>query len=227
MKRVMALCVVSAMMFGLGVLAVEPGTSQSAKVIKLPEPVQKGTLSLEETLAKRRSVRSFSAEPISMEQIGQLAWAAQGITAPERGLRTAPSAGATYPIELYIVTQNGTYHYVPQGHQVEILKEEDLRGQLARAAGGQASVRNAAADFVITAVYSRTMKRYGERGRTYVHLEAGHVGQNIQLQAVSLGLGSVPIGAFKEEEIRTALSLPADHEPVYMFAVGHPATESR
>jgi len=202
---------------------VEPATVKRAKVIDLPEPTLKGTVALEDTLARRRSVRSFTSEPLTMQEIGQLVWAAQGITLPSSGFRTAPSAGALYPIELYIVTADGLYHYVPQRHKLRVLNESDLRGDLARAALGQSSVRNAAADFVVTAVYERTTRKYHDRAKRYVHIEVGHVGQNIHLQAVALGLGSVSIGAFRDDRVKSVLSLPADHEPLYIIPVGHPA----
>ena len=203
--------------------AVEPAARQEPRIIDLPGPTLKGSVALEETLARRRSVRSFTAEPLTMQELGQLVWAAQGITLPSRGFRTAPSAGALYPIELYIVTADGLYHYVPQGHKLRVLNEGDLRGDLARAALGQSSIRNAAADFVVTAVYDRTTRKYSDRGNRYVHIEVGHVGQNIHLQAAALGLGSVPIGAFRDDRVKSVLSLPADHEPLYIIPVGRPA----
>jgi SagB-type dehydrogenase family enzyme len=201
---------------------VEPAGAKEARVIDLPEPTREGTVTVEETLARRRSVRSFTSEPLTMREIGQLVWAAQGITRPSEGFRTAPSAGALYPLELYIVTADGLYHYLPQGHKLRVLNDSDLRGDLARAALGQPTVRNAAADFVVTAVYDRTTGKYGDRGNRYVHIEVGHVGQNIHLQAVALGLGSVPIGAFRDELVKSVLSLPANHEPLYIIPVGQP-----
>ena len=203
--------------------AAEPAARQEPRIIDLPGPTLKGSVALEETLARRRSVRSFTAEPLTMQALGQLVWAAQGITLPSRGFRTAPSAGALYPIELYVVTADGLYHYVPQGHKLRVLNEGDLRGDLARAALGQSSIRNAAADFVVTAVYDRTTRKYSDRGNRYVHIEVGHVGQNIHLQAAALGLGSVPIGAFRDDRVKSVLSLPADHEPLYIIPVGRPA----
>jgi SagB-type dehydrogenase family enzyme len=202
---------------------VELAARQSVRVVDLPEPTLKGNVALEDTLARRRSVRSFTPEPLTMQELGQLVWAAQGITLPSSGFRTAPSAGALYPIELYVVTADGLYHYVPQGHKLRVLNESDLRGDLARAALGQSSVRSAAADFVVTAVYERTTRKYRDRGKMYVHFEVGHVGQNIHLQAVALGLDSVPIGGFRDERVKSVLSLPADHEPLYIIPVGHPA----
>ena len=224
MKRATSVVLVVTLFLVCGTAGIESVSSQEPKIIDLPEPALKGSVTLEETLARRRSVRSFTPEPLTMAELGQLVWAAQGITLPSRGFRTAPSAGALYPIELYIVTSDGLYHYVPQGHKLRLLKEADLRDELARAAGRQSSVREGAADFVVTAVYARTMRKYREHWKKYVHIEVGHVGQNIHLQAVALGLGSVSVGAFDDERVRSVLSSPADHEPLYIIPVGHPAT---
>jgi len=194
-----------------------------APEIALPPPATTGTVSVEEALAKRRSVRAFSSKALTLEQVSQLAWAAQGITEPGRGLRTAPSAGATYPLELYLATPDGLFRYLPRGHKVAKLSGEDRRAALAEAALGQASVRNAALDIVITALYERTAGKYGARAQRYVHLEAGHVAQNIHLQAVSLGLGSVPVGAFEDAAVSKVLALGSGETPLYIIPVGHPA----
>ena len=191
-----------------------------AATIDLPEPRLKSDVSIEETLAKRRSIREFTAEKLSMEEIGQLLWAAQGITEPTHGYRTAPSAGATYPLEIYVVTPDGFHQYVPQGHKLRQLGPEDLRPRLARGAGGQKTVGEAGAVFVITAVYERTANKYRTHAARYVHLEAGHVAQNILLQSVALGLGCVPIGGGNYKRVIETLSLPSDHEPVYIVSVG-------
>jgi len=225
MKRATTLLLlVATLSLVCGTALMVPVSSQQAKIVDLPQPTLKGSMTVEETLARRRSVRSFTPEPLTIEELGQLAWAAQGITEPSTGHRTAPSAGALYPIELYIVTGNGLYHYVPQGHKLRLLEEADLREAVARAAGGQSSVRDAAADFVVTAVYARTAVKYGGRARQYVQIEVGHVGQNVHLQAVALELGSVSVGAFSEERLKSVLSLPENHEPLYIIPVGHPAT---
>jgi len=187
----------------------------------LPEPKLQGAFSLEETLAQRRSVRSFTEEELSLEEISQLLWAAQGLTAAWGG-RTAPSAGALYPLEVYVATANGLYHYVPQGHEVIIESHDDLRQALWKAGLKQDAIRDAPAVFVIAAVYERTAKKYGDRAERYVKLEAGHACQNILLQAVALHLGAVPIGAFYDDQVQAALSLPPDHEPLYLIPVGHP-----
>ena len=192
--------------------------------IQLPQPITKGKISLEETILKRRSQRSFIQKDLTLEEISQLLWAGQGITGKGEGfsLRTAPSAGALYPIEIYLVKKDGLFHYLSQGHKLEVLSEKDLRDSLASVAWGQGSVSQAAADIVICAVYQRVSAKYGERGIRYTHIEAGHVAQNIHLEAVALGLGSVPIGAFTDEEVKKILSLPKDHEPLYIIPVGYP-----
>ncbi len=192
-----------------------------AKEIKLPEPKIKGNVSVEETLNKRRSVREFKKDNLSLEQLSQLLWAAQGITEKRRGFRTAPSAGALYPMEVYLLTPDGFYHYIPASHSLVIIDQKDLRHSLSEAALSQDSVAQAGADFVICAVYNRITVRYGERGIRYTHIEAGHIAQNIHLQAIALGLGSVPIGAFDDGAVKELLDLPEDCEPLYITPVGY------
>jgi SagB-type dehydrogenase family enzyme len=199
----------------------EVTASPQAEEIALPAPRLKGEMSLEETLAARRSVRQFTDEELTLEELSQLLWAAQGITV-DWGGRTAPSAGALYPLEVYVATADGLYHYVPQGHKAVVESRADLRGELWRAGLSQNAIREAPAVFVITAVYARTAKKYGERAERYVKLEAGHAGQNLVLQAVALGLGGVTIGAFYDDQVQSALSLPSDHEPLYLIPIGHP-----
>jgi SagB-type dehydrogenase family enzyme len=199
----------------------EIAASPPPEEMALPESRLKGEMSLEETLAQRRSVRNFTEEELTLEEIAQLLWAAQGITTLWGG-RTAPSAGALYPLEVYVATASGLYHYVPQEHKVIIVSQEDLRLKIWEVALKQEAIREAAAVFVITAVYERTAKKYGDRAERYVKLEAGHACQNILLQAVAMDLGAVPIGAFYDDQVQAALSLPADHEPLYLIPVGHP-----
>ncbi|MBM4445011.1 MAG: SagB/ThcOx family dehydrogenase [Chloroflexi bacterium] len=187
----------------------------------LPGPKKRGTLSLEETLARRRSVRSFARRALDREQIAQLLWAAQGVT--EGRLRTAPSAGALYPLEVYLVTSDGIYHYRPLSHELERLAEGDFLPQLSRAALGQECVREAPVSVVIAAVHQRVERRYGERAALYIWIEAGHVAQNIHLQAVAMGLGSVPVGAFDDRQVHRVLSLPEDQMPLYVIPVGYTA----
>jgi len=190
------------------------------EIFDLPEPRTGSDVSLEETLARRRSVRQYTDQPLTMEEISQLLWAAQGVTR-DWGARTAPSAGALYPLEVYVATPEGLYHYLPDGHRAEVLSQQDLRRALARAGLDQNAIHDAPAVFVIAAVYARTSGKYGKRAERYVKLEAGHVGQNILLQAVALDLGGVPIGAFHDDQVQRALGLPANYEPLYLIPVGH------
>jgi SagB-type dehydrogenase family enzyme len=180
-------------------------------------------MSVEEAMARRRSIRQFARRELTLEQVGQLAWAAQGITEPARGLRTAPSAGATYPMEIYLVKRDGVFHYLPKGHKLERVSAEDKRAALAQAALGQSSVQEAAVDVVIAAVYERTRQRYGDRAERYVHIEAGHIGQNLHLQAVALGLGSVSVGAFDDAAVSKTLGLPSEQAPLYIIPIGYAA----
>lgn len=170
----------------------------------------------------RRSIRSFTGEAVSDEDITRMLWAAQGITAPERGFRASPSAGALYPLETYVATAQGVRRYVPRTHTLESVVDSDVRGRLAVAALGQRFVAEAPAVFVITAVYARTEARYGDRAARYVHMEVGHAGQNISLMAVHLGLGSVMVGAFIDEDVRRTIGAPAEESPLYIIPVGTP-----
>lgn len=195
--------------------AVQPGE------MALPTPRLTGETSLEEALATRRSVREFTDQRLTWDEVSQLLWAAQGTTDP-RGLRTAPSAGALYPLEVYAVLPEGAYHYLAEQHTVEPVSEEDLREDLWQAGLEQDALRQAPAVFVIAAVYERTEAKYGERAERYVEMEAGHAAQNLLLQAVALDLGAVPIGAFHDDQVGAALGLPVDHRPLYLIPVGHP-----
>jgi len=202
--------------------AKEMVKNSSSEVIKLPVPRKRGDVSLEETILRRRSKREFKAGFLSKEQISQLLWAAQGITDSSGFFRAAPSAGALYPLEIYIAFSEGVYHYRPAGHILERVSTEDVRLALCEAALGQEFIASAPLDIIITAIYERTTGKYGERGIRYVHMEAGHAAQNILLQAVALGLGSVPIGAFSDKDVSMALTLPAECIPLYIIPVGYP-----
>jgi len=190
--------------------------------VALPAPKAKGNVSVEEAIARRRSVREFAPTPLTWAEIGQLAWAAQGITEPARKLRAAPSAGALYPIEAYFATPEGLYHYLPDGHRMERLSDRDLRQNLQAAALNQVAVGQAPLVVVLAGVYERTTRKYGQRAERYVHMEVGHVGQNIQLEAVALRLGSVTIGGFPDDQVAQVLGLPKDQTPLYVIPVGHP-----
>ena len=189
--------------------------------ILLPEPKLKGELSLEEAIYKRRSARSFAPQGLRREQIGQLLWAMQGKTDETRGFRAAPSAGALYPLEIYLLTAEGLCHYLPSGHKLEVVSKEDQRRALARAALSQGFISEAPLSIVICAVYERTTRKYGQRGMRYVDIEAGHAAENLNLQAVALGLGSVCVGAFNDQAVKKVLALPLDYEPLYIIPVGY------
>lgn len=196
--------------------------TRSGENVSLPAPTRAGRVSLEEALTRRRSVREFAAKPLPEATLGQLLWAAQGITHPD-GLRTAPSAGALYPLEVYVATATGFYHYNPRRHELERRSSTDLRPALARAALEQASIREAGAVIVFAAAVKRTAYKYGPaRAPRYVFLEVGHAAQNVLLQATALGLGAVPVGAFHDADVQRALSVPKDEEPVYLVPVGYP-----
>ncbi len=206
--------------------AEDPGTEDNAGII-LPSPRRDGDRSLEATIAARRSVRSFTDRKLSDKEQGQLLWAAQGITDTTRDFRAAPSAGATYPLETYAVNPEGVYLYIPAEHALKKISAGDKRAQLAAAALGQKSVAEAPLTIVFSEVAERTTRRYGERGRMYIHMEAGHAAQNVHLQAVSLGLGSVPIGAFNPERAGQVLGIPREQTVLYMIPIGEPARGGR
>ena len=199
--------------------------------IHLPPPYQKGSVSLEEAITRRRSIRDFTAEPISLSHLSQILWAAQGISGTWWEFRTVPSAGATYPLEVFVVcgrngieeVGDGIYHYHVTDHSLTRHYQGDVRLELARAAVGQEFIYQAPVDIVICAQYQRTTRRYGDRGERYVHIEVGHAGQNIYLQAIALGLATVAIGAFYDEQVREVLRLDKQYQPLYIMPLGRPA----
>lgn len=202
-----------------------PAPPTTGAAIALAAPRLASDVSVEEALAARRSIREYQSSPLLLSEVGQLLWAAQGIT-DASGFRTAPSAGATYPLELFLVAgaveglDSGIYRYAPQGHELVPISLGDKRAELATAALGQASVRQAPAGLVFAAVYERTSRRYGERAPRYVHMEAGHAAQNVYLQAEALGLGTVVIGAFSDADVQRIVGMRPDEEPLYIMPVG-------
>jgi SagB-type dehydrogenase family enzyme len=193
--------------------------------MKLPEPHYAGTVSIEEALSLRRSVRGYKNEPLTLAEVSQLLWAAQGIT-DGYGLRTAPSAGALYPLEVYLVAGNisglspGIYKYMPDGHRLIKISDGDVRGELARTALSQTFIADAPVSFIFTVVYERTTQKYGERGIRYVHMEAGHAAENLLLQGVALDIGAVTVGAFDDNQVAKLMKLPGDEAPLYIIPAG-------
>lgn len=224
---IMALCT------GIAIPAVSSAPSMDTKTIipdqsdtvKLPEPQYESTTSVEKALSERRSVRNYKDEPLALTEISQLLWAAQGIT-DRRGFRAAPSAGALYPLELYVVAGTvrdlpaGIYRYKPHTHELVMIAKGDKRADLRNAALRQSPVKEAAAVIVFSAVYERTTVKYGKRGRRYVHIEVGHAAQNICLQAVSLNLGAVVMGAFHDDAVKKVIHMTDEEEPMYIIAIG-------
>ena len=212
----------------LGVLMFNSSGGQGAEAIKLPPPAKKGGMSLAEALADRRTVRHFAARPLDMASISQLLWEADGLSDP-RGLRTAPSAGATYPLDLYLVVGErgvidlpaGVYRYLVAEHALAPLAPGDGRAAVARASLHQTWMTEAPVMVVITGEYRRCAARYGERGIRYTHMEAGNVSQNLFLAAEALGLGAGIVGAFEDKALAQALKLPPAHEPLLVMPVGY------
>ena len=196
-----------------------------AGVISLPAPGFESEISIEAALLGRRSVRTYQDEPLSLEEVSQLLWAAQGIT-DGRGRRTAPSAGALYPLEIFFLAgevsdlPTGVYRYIPRDHSLSLVGEGDRQTALWEGALRQDAVKDAPAVIVIAAVYERTTVKYGDRGVQYVHMEVGCAAQNIYLQAESLGLGTVFIGAFHDDQVKSALGMEADEQPLAVMPVG-------
>jgi len=209
------------------------GSEQTGE-IDLPTPRFTSGVSIEETLLNRRSVREFNKEPLTLDDVSQILWAAYGITSPRThpaslrgGLRTAPSAGALYPLEIYLIAGKvsglnpGIYLYIADGHKLKLHATGDIRKELAEAAAGQSFIADASASLVFTAVYSRTTGKYGSRGKErYVCMDLGHAAQNVYLQVQALGLATCAVGAFTDMMVSNAVMLP-DHEvPLYMMPIG-------
>jgi SagB-type dehydrogenase family enzyme len=211
-------------------MASEPHISGLlARVIQLPDARRDGGTSLEAALGRRRSIREFNREALTLPEISQLLWAAQGTTDSE-GRRTAPSAGALYPLEVLLVAGKegalpaGVYKYRPQGHDLVRVAEGDIRTKLAAAALEQDWLSDAPVTIVLAAVHARTAKKYKQRAERYVHLEVGHAAQNIHLQAVALHLGTVVVGAFDDAQVKRVLSLAENEDPLCLMPVGKPRT---
>ena len=204
---------------------MEPAMAKDETIVKLPKPRYAGNVSVEEAMLKRRSVRKYKKSPLELSDISQLLWAAQGVTDPI-GFRTAPSAGALYPLELYLVASSvkgldqGVYKYSADRHALKMVIKGERQSRLYWSSWAQKSVKKAQAVVVITAVYKRTTGKYGNRGVRYVHMEVGHAAQNIYLQAVSLGLGTVVVGAFNDKSVKKEIGAQKDEEPLCIMPIG-------
>jgi SagB-type dehydrogenase family enzyme len=204
--------------------------------VKLPHPRTIGDQSLEEILLNRRSRRHYQTSSLSLTEISQILWAAYGLKEPEssrkyagKGDRTCPSAGAIFPLEIYLVAGNitgipsGFYHFIPAEHALEQIHDQDLRKDIYHTAYPREMIRVAPACLIYAAIEGRVMERYGERGRQrYIPMDIGHSAQNVYLQAEALGLGTCAIGAFDDEGLIQVLVLPAEEIPLYMMPLGYP-----
>ena len=211
-------------------------TSEVPGYVKLPHPRTSGDQSLEEILLNRRSRRQFQTSSLSPYEISQILWAAYGLKEPERGKRytgkanrTCPSAGALFPLEIYLMAgdiidiPSGFYHFIPDEHALKLIRDKDLREDLYNIAYPREMIRVAPASLIYIAIESRVLERYGERGRQrYISMDIGHSAQNVYLQAEALGLGTCAIGAFDDEGIIQVLDLPAEKIPMYVMPVGYP-----
>ena len=193
--------------------------------IKLPEPALDGILSVEKAIASRRSVRSYSNSPLTLAEVSQLLWSAQGLSG-SRGLRTAPSAGALFPLEIYLMAgsvnglASGIYKYNYLNHSLVMTEKSDIRAELFEAGLRQGSIKNAPVVMIICAVYERMTTKYGDRGIRYVDMEAGHVSQNVYLQSESLGLKTVAIGAFHDSKVKKIVNVSPSEHPLYLMPIG-------
>jgi len=220
--------IIGSLIMVMGIMLFPSSGGQGAEAIKLPPPAKKGGMALAEALEVRRTVRRFAARPLDLPQVSQLLWGADGISDP-RGLRTSPSAGATYPLDLYLVVGErgvmnlpaGVYHYLVVEHALTSIAPGDLRAPVARASLHQTWMTEAPVMVVITGEYRRCMARYGQRGIRYTHMESGNVSQNLFLTAEALGLGAGIVGAFEDKALAQVLKLPPAHEPLLVMPVGY------
>lgn len=210
----------------MGINLENQNTAGLSIKVKLSGPEISDRSRIEELIEKRRSVRRYKDKKFSESAISRLLWAAQGISS-EDGLRTSPSAGALYPLEIHVVTggegelEPGVYRYIPEGHTLVREITGDVREKLSKAALSQPMIRNAPVSFVISAVYARITGKYGNRGLRYAHMEAGHAAQNVCLLGVEFGIGTCTVGAFEDEEVKKVLKLPANEEPLYILPLGY------
>jgi nitroreductase len=208
MRRIAPIVIAATVLF----ITLEPTMAFSpGDMVALPEPRHDGALSIEAALAQRRSVRSFTPGTVTLDQVSQLLWSAQGLT-DSQGHRTAPSAGALYPLEIYLVASN-----------VLDLDTGDRRSAVVAAAWGQAWIDEASCILVIVADFDRTAGKYGERAKRYVHMEVGHAAQNVYLQAAALGLGTTIVGAFRDADMKRLIEMDATESPLALLPIGQPS----
>lgn len=199
--------------------------------MKLRPPKTDGTVSVEYAIKQRRTIRSFSPEILNLNQLSQLLWSAQGMTENGGFKRAAPSAGALYPMDVYAVVGSGSverieagvYHYEPNGHALSYITKKDVRDGVAKASLSQMWMARAPLNIVITAEYSRITLKYKERGIRYAMIEAGHIAQNLFLQAEAMGLKAAIVGAFHDNELIEILKIPRTHEPLLIMPIGYAA----
>jgi len=212
-------------LFVLGVPGIKIGDAS----IPLPKPSLNGRVSVEKAINGRRTIRDFTDRSLLLTHLSQLLWAGQGITDLKEKKRAAPSAGALYPLDIYVIVgekgvegmEPGVYHYLPDGHSISPISKGDCRKEIASASLWQTWMAKAPVLFVITAEYKRIMGKYGERGIRYALIEVGHVAQSLFLQAEALGLGTGIVGAFHDEEVSKAISILPQHEPLLIMPVGY------
>jgi SagB-type dehydrogenase family enzyme len=204
-------------------------TYPGAETISLPEPTRSAGESIWDVFSRRRSIRDYTSAAVSMEELSQLLWAIQGVTAHagDYALRTAPSAGALYPIETYVLVNRvsdlgaGLYHYDVRQHRLEVVRKGDFGSDIAQAALGQTFLQEAALVFLWTAVVARSKWKYRERAYRYIYMDAGHIGQNAYLAAEVLGLGACTVGAFLDDEVNSVIGIDGENEiAIYLCAVG-------
>jgi SagB-type dehydrogenase family enzyme len=198
-----------------------PAAPRAITVIKLPEPVLNGSISLEQAIKNRRNVQQFTAEPLKITQVGQLCWAAQGLTDPNMGLMSAPSAMGIYPMQLYVVLPDGLYLYEPKNHDLVKYINGDLRPGLFQAAFRQRMVQNSPCIFIISGSANKIEAKFRGRGERFLYLEAGHIAESIDLQTAALGLGAVPVGTFDPKTVAKICKFAEDLEPVYLICTGN------
>jgi SagB-type dehydrogenase family enzyme len=205
------------------------GQVEKERVIRLSEPAYDGKISVERAIKERRTIRDFQPKPLTLDQLSQLLWSAQGITDERNGFRAAPSGGALYPLDVYAVVGegaveglvSGVYHYHPLSHSIQVIRKGDRRKEVASASLWQMWMVRAPVIFVITSEYDRITGKYGNRGIRYAQIEVGHVGQNIFLQSGALGLAAGIVGAFRDGAVAKAIGAPKAHEPLIIMPVGY------